>query len=129
MPPTGEESLSENKGESLMEMADDEIKSLIKNALPEIKETMLEEMKRSLAWSVGNQLSEHTKTTVEKFVKEEISPEMAKYLQEQKPAILASVLESLDGIIKEVSLAIVSKAKSNLAQGYQRDRIVEAIFK
>lgn len=112
-----------------MEMADDEIKSLIKNALPEIKETMLAEMKRSLAWSVGNQLSEHTKTTVEKFIKEEISPEMAKYLQEQKPAILASVLESLDGIIKEVSLAIVSKAKSNLAQGYQRDRIVEAIFK
>ncbi len=112
-----------------MEFKEDQIQTLIKNALPEMQKQVLEETKRSLAWAVSNELSKETQTAVSQFIKDEIAPEMQNYLQKHKAAILEGVLSALDGIIKEVSTAILAKAKANLAQSYQRDRIVEAIFK
>jgi hypothetical protein len=91
-----------------------------------VKEKMIEGLLAQNRWEISGQIA----AVVQEFVKDEIVPEVKKYLADQKGPILAAAIAGAAAVGETLSKAIVERTAKRLApDNYEFRQIMEAIFK
>lgn len=107
----------------------EEIARMLVDAEAEIRQSLVEEaklqIKRSLEWSLNGEI----KKIVEKYIAEEIGPEVRAALIDSKPVILQAVTEFAQEMGAMLTAGLIEDAKKNMGQSYNRHRLMETLFK
>lgn len=107
----------------------EDISEIFKNVIPSIKEQatkqITDKIKSQLSWKFESIISDE----VNKFIMEEIVPEVRKQLMTQKDAITAKAVEGINecvAMVGKAMLQVVSNKMSN--SSWQREKIIKAFF-
>lgn len=91
-----------------------------------VRERLIDGLLQNHQWTMRDQIS----ATVEAFMKEEIVPEVRKYLASEKSAILESAISATAQIGEMLTKAMVERAAKNIsAESYSFRETLSAIFK
>jgi hypothetical protein len=94
----------------------------------DIKDSVIDEVKAQikcdLEWSLRQEISAIVKT----FLTEDIAPEIRSALAENKPVILAAVVEAANTMGALLTEGLVSEVKERMETSYRRQNIVKALF-
>jgi cytochrome c553 len=107
---------------------EEQLKELVADTLPQIKENLKKAMKDQLSEAVQWEMRETVKEEVGKFLVAEIVPELAAYLKEQKAPLLETAIKTANLIGDELTKALVEKAKKALSNSWTTDKIAKEIF-
>ena len=80
-------------------------------------------------WAAKDCIAAQIKPIVEKFVQEEIVPELVEQLVGQKSVILAGVVAQANDIGAAFVQALVDQVAKTLGDSYSRKKVFEALFK
>ena len=93
-----------------------------------IKHSVVDEVKAQiksdLEWSLRQEIS----AIVKKFLTEDIAPEIRAALVENKPVILAAVVEAANTMGALLTEGLVAEVKGRMETSYQRSSIIKALF-
>ena len=105
-----------------------DVSQIVEAARAEVNTAIIEDVKRRLSWTVGNELAEQIAPVVKTFVQTEIVPELSAMLFEQKGVILEAATQAAVVIGQGVAEKLVKQAADAMNNGYSRNRIIEAIL-
>lgn len=105
-----------------------DVNQLMEAARAEVTQSVVEDVKRRLSYTVSSQLAEEIAPVIREFVKKEIVPELQAQLFEQKGVVLAGAVQAAALIGQGVADKLVKQATDALANSYSRTKIIEAIM-
>lgn len=109
-------------------LTEKEVKKFLKEENNTIKRAVKEALVESIKEQVKYDSSGHIRTAVQDFVKEEIAPYVVEQLQKDKGAILKAVDDALASIGANLAAELKEKASKNLANSWDFDKVVKALF-
>lgn len=120
--------MSDTNANSSPETFEDAIRShlisnrerLVQGAVAQAMDKMAESMKWTALESASKQLQE--------FFQAEVAPEIKKYLDTNREAIIASVLGSLRDIVDGALKLHAEEMLKNLQQSWNRDKLISALL-
>ena len=106
----------------------EDLQKLLAEHEDEIRHSVIDEVKTQiksdLAWSLCQEIS----AIVKKFLAEDIAPEIRAALVENKPVILAAVVEAANTMGALLTEGMVAEVKERMEKSYQRSSIIKALF-
>lgn len=105
-----------------------DVQALLEESRGQLVSAIVADAKQRLSWTVGTQLVESVQPVVKEFIQAEVMPELRARLFEQKAVILEAATQAAIEIGEAVAKRLVSDAQSAMQNGYQRTKIMEAIF-
>jgi hypothetical protein len=105
-----------------------DVNAIMEAAREEVTTSLVNDVKRQLTYTVGQQLAAEITPVVREFVKAQIVPELQALLLEQKGVILAAAAEAATVIGQGVAEKLVKQASETLASSYTRGKVIDAIF-
>lgn len=87
------------------------------------RDAIIEKIKDSMKWSLGD----HVHSTVNAFLKDEIAPEVAKLLAEQKDGILKAAKQSAVALANTLAEKMTEQAVKSL-DGYRAEEVFKALL-
>jgi hypothetical protein len=111
-----------------MPITQEEILAVMENHRDELVAHMVEETKKSITNQINWSLQTEINNIVQKFIKEEIAPEIQAQLVESKPAILKAVAVMADELSTDLAKALLETARENLNQSYKRSQILKELI-
>lgn len=109
-------------------MTEDELRAFLDENKVEIqKEVKARAIARLLEehrWTIGDAISK----AVNKFVEDEIIPEVRNELASQKGVIVEGIVKSIAGISDLLAKALTDAAAKNVSTSYNLDKVSKAIF-
>ena len=105
-----------------------DVSQIVEAARAEVNAAVIDDVKRRLSWTVGNELAEQIAPIVKEFVKTEIVPELSALLFEQKGVIMDAATQAAVVIGQGVAERLVKQATEAMNNGYSRSKIIEAIL-
>mgnify|MGYP001073871428 CR=1 FL=1 len=109
-------SLDEQIGAALVKQKDAIVQGLIAGAVSSLQ--------HDLGWKVARATEEH----IDKFIKEEVLPDVHKTLEARRNEIVASMVACIDTAINGASEKLMEHAAKNLAQSWNMKKLCEALF-
>ena len=105
-----------------------DVQSLLEESRGQVVAAIVDDAKRRLPWTIGNQIAEEVQPVVKQFVADEILPELRAQLLEQKAVIVEAAAQAAVAIGESVAKTLVAQAMSNANDSYKRGKIMDAIF-
>ena len=105
-----------------------DVQSLLEESRGQVVAAIVDDAKRRLSWTIGNQIAEEVQPVVKQFVADEILPELRAQLLEQKAVIIEAAAQAAIAIGESVAKALVAQAISTTSDSYKRGKIMDAIF-
>jgi len=87
------------------------------------RDAIIDKIKHSMQWNIGD----HVHGTVNAFLKDEIVPEIAKLLAEQKEGILKAAKQSAIALSNTLAEKMTEQAVKSL-DGYQAEEVFKALL-
>lgn len=107
----------------------EDISAIFKDVLPTIKEQatkqITDKIKNQLSWKFESIISDE----VNKFIIEEIIPDVRKQLMIQKDAITAKTVEAINQCVAQVGKAMFEIVSNKMtSSSWQREKVIKALF-
>jgi hypothetical protein len=108
-------------------MTTDELSKFLEDnrdaVLDATRKAVLEKVTESVRWNLPDTIHQ----TVASFLKDEIAPEVAKMLQEQKGPILEAAKKSAAALSDELAKRMMETVTTNL-DGYRAEKVFKALL-
>lgn len=112
-----------------MNLTKEQIDSVVASAMPDMLTALRNEFKEQALYTARSALNEEVHKAVREWVLAEIIPEIRTALAESKAGIVATVPQLAETLVTVLSGALAEQLKKNLEQSYNRNKIMEALFK
>ena len=109
-------------------LTEEQVLEMLKSAEVELRQEVVEHAKRDIASSFSFVLNQEIRKVVEKYVQEEIAPDLAAMLVASKEGILKSATVAAGEIGQKLAQALIEEAAKNLAVSYKRSEMLKALF-
>jgi hypothetical protein len=109
-------SLDQQISAAIVKQKDAIVKGLIDGAVSSLQ--------RDLGWKVARATEEH----IDKFIKEEVLPEVQAQIEARRNEIVAAMVGSVDVAMKHAGVKLAETAAKNLAQSWNMKKLAEAMF-
>ena len=107
----------------------EQLVTMLESHEEELKASVLKEIEHSILRDIELTLRQEIGAVVKKFMTEEIAGEVRAVLVENKPVLLAAVVEAANAIGELTSQALVEQVKESLKSGsYHRQGILKALL-
>ena len=106
----------------------EDLQALLAEHETAIKHSVIEEVKQQIKTDLAWSLRHEVQKVVEKFITEDIAPEIRSALVENKPVVLAAVVEAANTMGALLTEGLVAEVKERMEKSYQRSAIVKALF-
>jgi hypothetical protein len=111
------------------EMNEGDIKSFLdenrESILAEVKRRTIDGLLETHRWSISDAIAKE----VNAFVEAEVVPEVRKYLQSEKSAIVSAAISGASLIGDEIAKGLAMQASKNLqSDGYRFRKVMSALF-
>ena len=113
----------------VVSLTDEQLGKILEDAKDQVIEASIQAVRDRISWSAKETISTQIKPVVEKFVQEEIVPELAELLVGQKSVILANIAAQANEIGEAFVKALFAKIAHNLGDDYKRRHVFEALLK
>ncbi len=110
-------------------LTEEQLGKILEDGREEIIAAAVRSVKDRIQWSAKEIIADTVKPVVEKFVLEEIVPELTEHLIGQKSAILTNIVAQADEIGAMFVKALVTQVGKTLGEPYKRRALFEALFK
>lgn len=105
-----------------------DVQSMLDESRSQVVAAIVDDARRRLSWTVGEQIAEQVKPVVKQFVADEILPELRAQLVEQKGVILEAAVQAAIVIGESVAKSLIAQATQSANDSYRRSKIMDAIF-
>lgn len=107
---------------------DAEITKALKSRKDEIVKGLVEgaiaSMQRDLGWKVAHA----TETHIDKFMKDDVLPEVQRRMEARKVEIIEAMLNGIDTALEQAGKQLVATAAKNLSQSWNLKKLTDAMF-
>ena len=111
-----EKDLDSEISRALLSRKDEIVKGLVESAISQLS--------GSLGYRAGNLAVE----MVDKFMKEDVMPEVQKHLEAHKAQVIARLLGGIDEALDSAGKRLVETAAKNLGSSWNMKKVVEGMF-
>lgn len=111
-----------------MQLSQEQIAAILKDATPNIIEGLKEEVKKAVQWQLQDTASRLCKTEVEEWMKQEIVPEIRKTLVENKDGLVSLAIAATQEINRALAESMGAELKKKLESQWERKKVFEALF-
>ena len=108
---------------------EEQTKEILEAALEEVKISVVEKAKVSVEWYTEREMAKQISLIIEEFVLKEVKPSILINLEENKSIIIDAAIIGATEMAKSLAEAMAGTMASNLADTYQRRKILEELFK
>lgn len=109
-------------------LTEEQAKQILDDAMPQIKKSLIDNLAQESVYQVSQSLRETSVKAIQKFIDEEISPEITAHLLDNKPAILKGALAAIDGALTNLTTELIKDAQKRMGESYYRRDVIKAIF-
>lgn len=107
----------------------EQINEMLEAAKPSIIEGFKKEIKDGISWEVKNAAMQIVSTETQKWIKENIIPEIVKELIESKQGLISIGVKLAPKLVDALVVEMTKAFTSKLENSWERNKIFESIFK
>ena len=107
----------------------EQINEMLEAAKPSIVEGFKKEITNSITWEVKNAASRLIAAETEKWIKENIIPEIIKDLVESKEGFIKLGSTLAPAMIEVLTKSLIDSLKEKMEKSWDRNKVFEAMFK
>lgn len=112
-----------------MNLTQEQVQSILKEATPSIVAGLREEVVRQAKWEMNPIISQMIQKEVSEFMTTEIIPIVRQQLVEGKAGLITIAIDSANAITESLAKAMAATLQKKLESSYDRTKILEALFK
>ena len=112
-----------------MKLEQKQVDDILNELQPSIIETLKSEIASKVEWQVLNAVSDEIGKYSREWVKENVIPELEKELIENKKSLISLGVTLAENITETLAKELTETVNKKLSSGYDKARIMEALFK